>query len=417
MKVVVIGGGAIGVASASWLLRDGHDVTIVEAQGIAAGASFGNAGCLNPSSIVPMSLPGNLKKVPGWLTDPLGPLAIRAPYAPRIAPWLIRFLRAGTPERVSAQAAALRDLIHDCLDVYEPLARAAGAAHLIRRDGHLVVYRSRADFEGDAFGWRLRRDNGIDFDVLEDDALQHIEPELAREYRLGVFFSGNGHTTDPSALVRALAEAFLQGGGHLLRARALGFDVAEGRLQAVRTDAGAIPADAAVIAAGAYSGALAKEMGDPVPLDTERGYHAVIADPEIVPRRTILDASGKFIATPMDSGLRLAGTVEFAGLEAKPDWRRARQLLVLARKLFPRLREEYEEERVSVWMGRRPSMPDSLPVIGPSSRTRDVIHAFGHGHLGLMAAARTGHIVADLVAGRAPAIDIAPFRAVRFRGR
>ncbi|HEY0291651.1 MAG TPA: FAD-dependent oxidoreductase [Hansschlegelia sp.] len=413
MKVVVIGGGVVGVASASFALRDGHEVTLLEPGAIAEGATFGNAGCLNASSVVPMSMPGNLSKVPGWLLDPLGPLSIRWSYAPKIAPWLVKFLRAGTRERVTAQAKALRGLLHDSYGSYAALVKNAGAETLMRRNGHLVVYRSKADFEGDAFGWSLRRDNGIAFDVLERDALWRQEPSLSRDYEIGVFIPGNGHTVNPNRLIATLAEAFLRDGGAIRRERATGFDVEGGRLKAVRTESGAIPADAAVVAAGAHSKPLATALGDDLPLDTERGYHVVIKDPEVTPRSSILDAAGKFVATPMDVGLRFAGTVEFAGLEAAPDWRRARMLLTLGRRLFPALRDGYPEDRLSQWMGFRPSMPDSLPVIGRARATREVVYAFGHGHVGLAAGARTGAVVADLIAGRPPSIPIDAFAPTR----
>lgn len=413
MKVVVIGGGAVGVASASFALRDGHEVTLIEPGGIAEGASFGNAGCLNASSVVPMSMPGNLSKIPGWLLDPLGPLSIRWAYAPKVAPWIYRFLKAGSPDRVAAQAAALAGLLRDSYGSYRPLVTNAGAEALLRRQGHLVVYRSQEDFDGDALGWRLRRDNGIAFEVLTRDALWQQEPSLSRDYRIGVFVPDNGHTVDPNRLISLLAEAFVRDGGTIERTRAVGFDLRGDRLQAVRTAGGRLEADRAVVAAGAWSKPLAKQLGDDVPLDTERGYHIVIKDPEIAPRSSILDATGKFVATSMETGLRLAGTVEFAGLAAKPDWRRARILLNLGQRLFPGLRRDYPEERLTQWMGFRPSMPDSLPVIGRASGSRDVVYAFGHGHIGLASGARTGEVVADLLADRTPSIPIEAFSPTR----
>jgi D-amino-acid dehydrogenase len=412
--VAVIGGGVIGVCAASLLLRQGFAVTIIEPDEIANGSSFGNAGCFNPSSVVPMSMPGNLWKVPGWLLDPLGPLSIRWAYAPRIAPWLVRFLKAGSREKVERQAAALGDLLRDSPGLYLPLVENAGASHLMRRDGHLMVYRSRADFDADAFAWELRVRNGIEFWLLENEALWQHEPALSHDYTLGVFLPGNGHTVNPQSFVRALASAFVRDGGQVKRARVLGFDLVEGRLSGLRTDDGVLQADRAVVAAGARSRPLAAQLGDAVPLDTERGYHVVISNPEAIPRQPILDTSGKFVATPMETGLRLAGTVEFAGLDAQPDWRRASNLLTLGQRLFPALRDSYPDSRLSLWMGFRPSMPDSLPVIGYSRHTRDVVHAFGHGHIGMAAGAHTGHIVADLIAGATPRISVDPFSPQRF---
>jgi len=414
LRVTVIGGGVIGVCAASWLLREGFSVTIVEPGAIAEGASFGNAGCFNPSSVVPMSMPGNLRKVPGWLLDPLGPLSIRWGYLPRIAPWLARFLKAAAPDRVAAQAKALGDLLRDSTGVYRPLVENAGAQALIRRDGHLMVYPTRRDFENDALAWKLRGDNGIDYTVLEDDALRQREPALSRDYRLGVFLPNNGHTVNPNRFVVALADAFQRDGGGIQRARALDFEIESGRLKAVRTDQGLVPADRAVIAAGAFSRPLAQLLGDAIPLDTERGYHIVVKDPGVMPRVPVMDTVGKFVATPMEMGLRLAGTVEFAGLDAKPDWKRASRLFTLGARLFPQLAGRAENDRTSIWMGFRPSLPDSLPVIGAASRTADIVYAFGHGHVGMAGGAHTGLLVADLIAGRRPRIALGPFSPTRF---
>jgi D-amino-acid dehydrogenase len=415
MKVVVIGGGAIGVSAASWLLRDGHEVSILDPNPIAEGASFGNAGCLNPSSVVPMSMPGNLPKVPGWLLNPMGPLSIRWRYLPQIAPWLMRFLQAGTPARVRHQSLALQALLHDSVELTMELARNAGAQDLIRRQGHLVVYRSQQAFDGDAMGWQLRRDAGIAFTVLDQEELRQMEPNLSRDYRIGVFFPGNGHTTNPNRLINAMAAVFQRDGGTILRSQATGFAFDGETFRGVQTREGVIGAEAAVVAAGAYSKTLASQLGDTLPLDTERGYHVVIQSPEFTLRLPIMDAEGKFVATPMDAGLRLAGTVEFAGLTASPDWRRADKLLALGQRLFPALSPHYGEEQLTRWMGRRPSMPDSLPVIGLSDRSPRIAYAFGHGHVGLAASARTGLLVSELLGGREPSIPVTAFSPRRFR--
>jgi D-amino-acid dehydrogenase len=245
--------------------------------------------------------------------------------------------------------------------------------------------------------------------------LRQLEPALSRDYVRGVLVRENGHTSNPLALVERLVEHFVRSGGELARARAHGFRIEGGRLAAIETDTGDLAADAAVVCAGAYSKPLAAALGDKAPLETERGYHLMIRDPETMPRIPTADADGKFVATPMDTGLRFAGTVELAGLEAPPDWRRAQILLEQGRKMLPGLAASHPQERISVWMGHRPSLPDSLPVLGPSSATPDVIYAFGHGHVGMTSAPMTGKIVADLVAGRPPSIDIRPFSAGRFR--
>ena len=413
-RVGVIGAGIVGVCAASWLQRDGHGVFIVEAGEPGHGASFGNAGALNASSVTPVSMPGVMWNVPRWLADPLGPLSLRWSYLPAIAPWLVRFIRAGTPEKVHAQARALRPLVGATLEALTPLVRDAGAEDLVHRLGHLYVYRSTQSLEKDRLAWDLRRENGIEIDKFDADELRQLEPTLSRDYVHGILVRENGHTSNPLGLVRRLLDHFLRNSGELEQAQALGFRLDGRKLAAIRTDRGELAADAAIVCAGAWSKPLAAALGDHIPLETERGYHLMIRDPEIMPRIPTADADGKFVATPMDTGLRFAGTVELAGLAAPPDWRRARILLQQGRKMLPGLAADHPEERISVWMGHRPSLPNSLPALGPSRATPDVIYAFGHGHVGMTSAPMTGKVVADLVAGRPPSIDIAPFAPSRF---
>jgi D-amino-acid dehydrogenase len=413
-RIGVIGAGIVGVCTASWLQRGGHSVFLIEPGNPGEGASFGNSGCFNGSSVTPVAMPGVIRNVPRWLMDPLGPLSLRWSYLPSILPYLIRFIRAGTAEKVHAQARALRPLIAPTVPLVRELARAAGAEALIQQRGHLYVYRSEEALAKDGLAWALRRDNGVEVDEFDADELRQLEPALSREFVRGLLVRENGHTSDPLGLVTALVEHFRAQGGEIVRAHALGFRLDGRRLAAIRTDAGDLPADAAIVCAGAHSKPLAAALGDRVPLETERGYHLMIRDPEVTPRIPTTDAGGKFVAIPMQLGLRFAGTVELAGLEAAPDWRRARILLQQGRRMLPGLAPSHAEERISVWMGHRPSLPDSLPVLGPSPASPDVIYAFGHGHIGMTAAPMTGKIVADLVAGRPAPIDIAPFAPARF---
>jgi D-amino-acid dehydrogenase len=414
MRVAVIGAGIVGMSAASYLQRDGHEVFVIEPNEPGEGASFGNAGCINPSSVVPMAMPGVLRNVPRWLSDPLGPLSIRWSYLPALMPWLIRFVRASQPERVKAQSIGLKALLGPSLDNLAPLVKSAGADDLLHRVGHVVVYKSAEARKKDSAAWNLRAEHGVKLDELGADELRQLEPELSRDYTHGVLVSGNGHVGNPGGLVKRLAEAFVRNGGRMVREAATGFEFIDGKLTAVRTGVGTHAADRAVIAAGIWSRPLAAGLGDRLPLETERGYHVMIRDPEVVPRIPVMSGEGKFVATPMDTGLRFAGTVELAGLKADPDWRRARILLGQGLEMFPKLARSYPETRLTRWMGHRPSFPDSLPVIDRASRTPDVFYAFGHGHTGMTGGSTTGKVVADLVAGRAPSIDLAPFSKDRF---
>ena len=412
--VVVIGAGIVGLCCATYLQRDGRKVVLVDPGGPGEGASYGNAGGLNGSSVVPVAMPGVLAKVTRWLFDPEGPLSIRLAYLPRLAPWLYRFVRAGRPELVREQARALRSLLAPTVDMHRELAASVGAADLIQRTGLLMVYRSDASFAADAAANRLRAEKGVVIEELTQDELRQIEPALSPSYTRARLISENGYCKNPLRLCRSLAAALIANGGEILRERADGFDVADGRVAAVLTSSGRLPAAAVVVAAGAHSRPLAARLGEAVPLDTERGYHAMIKEPEVAPRLPIMDAERKFVATPMEEGLRFAGTVEFAGLEAPPNWRRAQVLLQHGQAMFPGLARDIPKERTAVWMGFRPSMPDSLPVIGGTRRCPNAFLAFGHGHVGLIGAPMTGRAIADLIAGQAPAIDMAPFRPARF---
>ncbi len=418
LHVVVIGAGIAGAATAVELLRDGHRVTILEPgePGGEQAASYGNGAWLGTASVVPVSMPGIARKVPGFLRDPLGPLAIRWSYLPRLAPWLIRFVRAGsTIAKVERTARALRPLIADAPERHKRLAEEAGVGELIERRGLLYVYPSRADWEAEAFGWRLRADNGVRWLQLTEDELRQREPELDRRYTFAVLVEGGGHCTDPGAYVAALVQHARASGAVLRRERAIGFRVERRRLLAVRTEHGDIGCDKAVISAGARSKPLARDAGDRVSLETERGYHVSITDPGTGPRHPIMPSDTHTATTWTRNGLRVAGQVELAGLDAAPDWRRAETLRDYAFRAWPALPRDLPAERVKYWMGHRPSTPDGLPCIGLASGSPDIVHAYGHGHVGLAAGALTGRLAADLVGGKPPVIDPAPYAPQRFR--
>src|SRR5580704_9727979 len=299
-RVGVIGAGIVGVCAASWLQRDGHSVFLVEPGNPGEGASFGNAGCFNGSSVTPMAMPGIIKNVPRWLLDPLGPLALRWSYLPTILPYLVRFGRAGTPEKVRAQARAMRPLVGPTVPLVRELAKMAAAEELVHQRGHLYVYRSTEALEKDGFAWALRRENGVVVDEFDADELRQLEPALSREYVHGLLVRENGHTSNPFGLVTRLVEQLQRDGGEIVHARAIGFRLDGARLAAIRTDTGEFPADAAIVCAGAHSKPLATTLGDHIPLETERGYHLMISDPEVAPRIPIAEADGKFVTTPME---------------------------------------------------------------------------------------------------------------------
>ncbi len=409
-SVTIIGAGIVGIATASYLRRDGHDVTVVDMRPPGEYCSFGNAGILSPESCVPIAMPGILKKVPGYLMDPLGPLKVRWSYFPRALPWLMRFVASTGRSQVEATADALIGLLGQTFDAHLPLAQHAGCSDLIRQTGYVVVYDSDEAYRGDALAWKLRRDRGVICNELDAAGIEKLVPALGRRYPRGVHLPEQGFVANPERLTKTLAQRFQCDGGAILQHKVLDIELGEHGPQALLTDAGRLPVETLVICAGVYSGEWSAKLGDPVPIEAERGYHVTFSDPGLELPMPVCSAQHKFFVTPMEMGMRIAGQTEFAGIEAEPDYARADVLVEHMKRMFPQVRTADSTR----WMGRRPSMPDSKPVIGRATKFENVYYAFGHGHIGLVGSAPTGRIIADLVAGRTPNIDISPFRPDRF---
>ena len=411
MHIGIVGTGIVGVATAGWLQRDGHTVTFFDPAEAGTQTSFGNAGSLSPSAVLPVGMPGMWKRVPKWLLDPDGPLGIRTQYLPTVLPWLMRFLGHMSEAEVTRIATAMRGLLNPVFDCYMPLLQRAGASSLVRRNGCLYVYSSRESAKRWTFGTQLRRDLGVEMQPVEGEALFELEPDLRGSFEFGQFAPENGSTPDPEALVKAIyGQAITDGAAHL-RNRVTGFRAADGVIDGVTLDNGeTVGVDGVVVAAGAWSGTLAKELGAKVPLESQRGYHVTIADPGISLNRNVMAVEQNIMVNPMSMGLRLAGTVEFAGLKAAPNYARAEALLGVGRKVFPKLRAD----TYTPWMGHRPCMPDSMPVIDRAPKYENAWLGFGHGHVGMCGGATTGREIAHLVAGRPPEVDLHPFRATRF---
>lgn len=409
-RATVIGAGIVGICCASYLQRAGFEVEVVDFADPGTQCSFGNAGGICPGSCVPIAMPGMLRKVPGWLADPEGPLYIRLAYLPQAMPWILRFLAAGRIDRVRRISAHMRALHRLSFEAYEPLLKDAGCADLIEHHGQLFVYEDPANVDGDGLGLSLRRQQGVKVEILGEDELRQLVPSLNRIFKRAVFLPEQGQCKNPGRLVASLAEQVVRNGGRLVRAKVQGFEFSAAGPSALRTDAGRLPVERVVLAAGAWSKSLARQLGSRVPLESERGYHAVALGADVGLRMQTLWAERKFVATPMEMGLRFAGTVEFAGLSAPPNMRRADILLRQGQRMFPDLRVG----EVSRWMGHRPGLPDTIPVISASPRHGNVFFAFGHGHMGLIGGAVTGRLIADLVTGRPPAIDLTPYRVDRF---
>jgi D-amino-acid dehydrogenase len=412
LSVIVIGAGVIGLAVAHHLWQAGADVIVVDRDPEGDKASFGNAGGIAVSEVVPASVPGLVWRLPGWLIDPLGPLAVRPAYAPKLLPWLLRFSKSGRPKEVARITAVLSALNKRVYDDLLPMLAEAGLSGELNRKGALTVYESEEGFRRDANEWALKRSNGVDAEVITGDAARDMETALGRSIRRAVFTPQWSHINDPKRLVDALRCRLQRQGvamitGAVTRVLAPGGNKASLELEAERR----LGADRVVIAAGAWSGLLAKRLGDPVLIESERGYSTTLPDAGVRLNREVIFAEKKFVAAPLSCGLRIGGAAEFGGLNAVANYRRSHALVKSASLCLPGLKTAGGVD----WAGHRPATPDSLPVIGPSPKHASVFYAFGHGHLGLTQAATTGRLIADLIYGRRTPIDVSPYSIARFR--
>lgn len=408
--VVVIGAGIVGVSTAIWLQRDGHKVILLDRAGPAEGTSYGNGGVLASCSIVPVTVPGLIRKAPRMLFDPKQPLFLRWGYLPKLAPWLIRYLRHANAEDVHRIASAMVHVVGDSLADHQALAAGTGAEKWIVPSDYLFVYNDRKHYEGDAFGWSVRKANGFVWDELEGEAFAAYDPAFSRKLGFAARLGDHGRIADPGQYVKDLAAHMVAQGGEMRIAEATGFAMEGGRVSGVRAGGETIPCDAAVLATGVWSGPLARALGVKVPLESERGYHLELWEPSVMPKSPVMIASGKFVATPMEGRLRLAGIVEFGGLDAPPSRAPFELLRSNVLEALPGITWKETKE----WMGHRPAPADSIPLIGESPKVSGAYLGFGHHHVGLTGGPKTGRLLAQLIGGRKPNVDLAPYSPSRF---
>ncbi|MTI44911.1 D-amino-acid dehydrogenase [Roseibium hamelinense] len=409
-EVHIIGAGVVGLATAAACVERGFKVTIVDREGVAAGASQGNAGAIAWTDVAPLASPGVWKKAASWLLDPLGPLAVRPAYAFQVVPWMVRFLAASSPDRVASSTKAIAALNAQAMPAWERLWRASGTHNQVRRDGCLEVFDRQADLEQARNGWAKQREHGIRVEKLTVSELRDLEPGFSGAVIGGALVPDWVQLDDPKTLCTSIA--------NWLAARDVKFEAAS--VAQIREESGTVvltsddgrtyQSDKAVIACGAWSKHLAAQLGDSVPLDTERGYNITLPEPGVEIRRFIMLPGHGFVLSHLSGGLRIGGAVEFGGLKLPPNWKRVDAMVTKAKRILPELNTGTGQR----WMGFRPSMPDSLPVIGLSSAASNVAYAFGHAHHGLTQSAATGELVAQLLSGQSPELDLHPFRATRF---
>lgn len=409
--VAIVGAGIVGVSTAIWLQRHGHDVILIDRKAPGEGTSHGNGGVLASCSVVPVTVPGLFWKAPRMLVDPNQPLFLKWRYLPKLMPWLLRYLGHANAAAVHHRAAALHSLIGDSLADHMALAAGTGAEKWLSPSDYLFLYDNRAHFGGDAFGWSIRKEFGFDWDILEGDAFHAYDPAYGKALNFAVRLKDHGRIADPGRYVKDLAAHAERNGARIVMADVDDVVRDNGRVTGVHAGGQTIACDAAVIATGVWSAPLAAKLGVKAPLESERGYHLDLWEPSVMPRSPVMVASGKFVATPMEGRLRLAGIVEFGGLDAPP----SRAPFALLERNIQAAIPGITWKRKDEWMGHRPSMVDSIPVIGAVPDVGGAWLAFGHDHVGLTGGPKTGRIIAQMISGQSPNMALAPFSPTRFQ--
>lgn len=408
--IAVIGAGIVGICCASELRERGFRVTLIDKDPPCSGTSSGNAGAIATAEVLPLASPGILAKAPRWLLDPVGPLSIRPAYVPKLVPWLYKFWRASTMAQVRESASAIASVMALAMPAAERLFARSGLKNHLRPVGALHLYESEAERHRSEWGWNLRRELGVAFEHIDRTTLSEMEPEIGPDFVCATLLPDWTMVSDPAVVGQALADHAINQGVAFIQSTVRHVADSPDGIR-IELDSGQhIETDQAVLAAGAWSHRLAARWGEHIPLETERGYNTTIAKPGISITRELIFGEHGFVASSLSSGLRIGGAVELGGLEAPPDYRRSEAMLVKAKRFLPGLRSEGGVQ----WMGYRPTLPDSKPVIGRSPIRPKIIHTFGHGHVGLAQAPATAELVADVAAGRTPAVNLSPFRADRF---
>lgn len=390
MRVAVVGAGVIGACIGYALAKRGAEVTLIDRDEPGHGCSYGNSGAISAGSVAPVAMPGVLASVPKMLLDDESPLFLPLGYLPRALPWLMQFVASATPERVEASARKLHGFHEGAVAKHVALAAEVGVPELILQRGHLHLYPDEAALAKDAGGWRMREAYGYKAERLDRNAILALEPHVGERYRIGLYLADHATILNPLRYVQAIVAAFVAKGGTVQRAQVRALGALAGGRWRVETGEASAEFDHAVVAAGAWSVRLLDPIGIRVPLESQRGYHVQFPGASQTVSRTVILADKKIFVTPMEEGLRVGGTVEIGGLDRPPDLSRAAVLERIVRDTFPGL----SDVRPTTWMGHRPCMPDSVPVVGPAQGKPGLWLALGHGHLGMTDSIATAERIA-----------------------
>ena len=408
--VTVVGGGAVALALAQRLLVEGHSVRLIAGTAPDQSTAAGSGSMFSIANVLPLGTTAALRAALPSILNPGAAISVDWRHLPRMLPWIVRMIRHSGRSEVERITGALAALLGPSIEAFRPLIETASAHDLVRMAGHLVLYDNPAEREADWKSVEARRRAGVRAEAIDEDELKQLEPSLPRGRYAAVYFPDSGHIVDAGALLTRLEAALVRSGVEVVRDNVVKLETGGGRARRAVGAAAAYDLDVTVIAAGAWSRPLAAQLGCKLPLEPERGYHLSIPLAKLPINRPIVPIALRMGITPQAFGLRVAGTIEFSGLDRPVAEKRLGLLRRGVESVFP----EVDASTATTWSGYRPTLPDWLPVIGPAPHMADAYFAFGHQHVGLTAAGITASLVSDQIAERPAQIDPAPYPATRF---
>ena len=408
-SVGVVGAGIQGVCISLFLVKKGFEVTLIDRDEPGKNsASYGNAGHLSPYASVPMNRPDVLFDVPAMLLSTTGPLALKWNYVPKMIPWFLKFIKYCNRKNMMHTAKYMHQILDLALPAYDELFQDIDISGLVESRG-IIYFWTDKDLKSRELEINIRKELGVEQQLLTPDEIYDLEPNIRKVYHGGVYYPSARHAKNPRKILLKLFDLFLKRGGKFKKQNVGAINFSSDNKPIMKTNLNSYPFDKAVIACGAFSKKLTDQVGEKIPLDTERGYHVHFKGHDHLLSRPVIFLNRAFGITPMEQGLRVVGTVEFGGLNNPPTQKRILNLVNNAKYLFPELSKHYDE-----WLGFRPSLPDFLPVIGPSKNYKNLFYSFGHHHLGWTLGAISGKIIAEMLAGDNTNLNLKPYSSLRF---
>ena len=408
-SVVVIGAGIQGVCISVNLIKKGFKVTLIDRDDPGKGtASYGNAGHFSPYASLSMNRPDILIDVPAMLLSTTGPLALKWNYVPKMIPWFMKFIKNCTKKKMMHTAKYMHQILDLALPAYDELFQEVDVSGLVESKG-IIYFWTDKDLKSREMEIKIREELGIEQKLLTQHEIHDLEPHIKKIYHAGVLYPSAKHTRNPKKILLKLFELFLKRGGKFIKENVEKINFSADDKPLIKTNFNSYSFDKAVISCGAFSKKLTDQVNEKIPLDTERGYHVHFKGYDHLLSRPVIFLNRGFGITPMEQGLRVVGTVEFGGLDNPLSKKRIQNLVKNAKYLFPELKEHEDE-----WLGFRPTLPDFLPVIGPSKNHKNLFYSFGHHHLGWTLGAISGKIISSMIAEENTNLDLSPYNSNRF---